>query len=285
MLSNILYTSNFTKLPDYLKSRLEQAKRLNIKPNEGGIYSKKFLTLIACHSDSMLKLRTIINNVEKLSFPDNKIVVINSSNSLFNGLLKNIIQNKFPEVDFIEEVNSVTLDSGKWMRYLETYFHDIKEDFIIFTNDSILLEDSIYHFYHFTANANCMLYGYNDSIQDKKYHYQSYLFSIRNDSLIRFMSHFNKVNHNIHNYKDVVKQIEFKLCEIFPQRDCFLKIANLSGSPGKNIFYTNDHLYKQLKQLGGLPISKLRRISNPNIVNELLTQGSIRLRSSNLPNR
>lgn len=284
MLSNIMYNSNYIKLPDHLQSRLAQAQKLNVKPSEDGIYSKKFLTLIACHSDSMLKLRTIINNVEKLSFPDNKIVIINSTNTVFSETLKKILNDKFPEVIFLETINTARLDSGKWMYYLETNFNDISEDFVIFTNDSYVLEDSIYYYYHFTANANCMLYGYNDSIQEKKYHYQSYLFSIRNDSLILYMRHFCEVSSKIHEYKDVVKQIEFKLCEVFPQRDCFLKIANLPGNNGKNIFYTNDNLYKLLKRLGGFPMTKLRRIINPNLICDLMTQGSHRIRNTNLKN-
>ena len=282
MLSNVLYHTNYTRLPDHLQSRLEQARKLNVKPSENGIYYKKFLTLIACHTDSMLKLRTIVNNIKRLSFPDNKIVIINSTNTMFNHPLKKILQDKFPEVIFLETPNTVTLDSGKWINYLETYYNDIEEDYVIFTNDSYILEDSIYYYYHFIANSNCRLYGYNDSIQEKKYHYQSYLFSIRSDSLVLFMRHFLQVSSKIHGYKDVIKHIEFRLCDIFPERDCFLKIANLPGNNGKNIFYTNDNLYNLLKRSGGFPMTKLRRIIDPNLICDLVSQGSHRIRTANL---
>jgi hypothetical protein len=147
---------------------------------------KKYLTIIACHIERILKEHTLINNLKYLSFSNNDIVIINSLNTNFDK--SKITTNIF---DYIEvENDSNTLDFGKYMIALQKYDYT-KYDYIIFINDSIIINSSMNHFYNIMMKKNVELYAYNSS-SEIKYHYQSYLFGIKSESIYKFINFFNE---------------------------------------------------------------------------------------------
>jgi hypothetical protein len=147
---------------------------------------KKYLTIVACHTNKLLKEQTLLNNLKHFDFPSNNIVIVNSLNTNFD---KNNITTKI--LDYFEvENNSNTLDFGKYMIALQKYDYT-KYDYIIFINDSIIINSSMNHFYNIMMKKNVELYAYNSS-SEIKYHYQSYLFGIKSESIYKFINFFNE---------------------------------------------------------------------------------------------
>jgi hypothetical protein len=232
----------------------------------------KYLTIMACHTDSILRINTIVNNLKYLRFKNNDIIIINSKNTKHGNNLKTICNNM--SIQYIEILNDTALDSGKWMHVLKhNSIHPYK--YVVFTNDSFYINNPVCHFYNLMMTRNVDLYGYNDSTQIT-YHYQSYLFGIKRESVHKFITHYESVRHLLTDYLSVVSNIELKLTSIFQSKDCFLKIGNFYKHKDKNIFFNSDSLYIKLMQNQLLPFVKLKRLiadrnvkNKPNISNQL----------------
>lgn len=261
MFSEILYETNSAGINLPLSRFISEAMNENKHPTETEFKENTFITIIACHTESLDRVKTIVNNIRRIAFPGNKIVVVNSINSRFNRLLSDILTTDFKDVEFLCIPNTNTLDIGKCMFYLKKYYKPIYEH-IVLTNDSYYLTGSIYNYYRYMTKSPAKLYGFNDSFQDR-YHYQSYLYSIRKDSMNILIRHYEAKKHLLTGYMEVVRNVELKLCDIFSSRDCYLKIANLPGHKGRNIFFNNDKLYNILMKRGILPIIKIKRIKDP----------------------
>lgn len=132
-------------------------------------------------------------------------------------------------------------------------------DYVILTNDSFIIHNQINHFFNLIVKYNVELYGYNDSTQNR-YHYQSYLFSLRKDAVQTFINRVSKLNLKIENQLDVINNFELQMTHWFKTHKCFLKIGEFGLDRSHNIFFTNDKLYLPLKNLELLPFIKLKRI-------------------------
>jgi hypothetical protein len=240
---------------DFIKSSIKDMKQFSGPP--GSTHpNTKMLTIIACHTDSSLKLKTILNNIRYFRFINNDIIIINSSHTKYSKALETAC--KARGLKYIEIPNSSHLDVGKWMHVLKTTsIHQY--NFVVFTNDSYFIKNTICHFYNKMATINVELYGYNDSTQ-LSYHYQSYLFGIKSEAIHKFITHYESHKNLLTDYLSVVCNIELKLTNIFQTKDCFLKIGNLYYHKDKNIFFNNDALYIQLMKYGLLPFMKLKRL-------------------------
>jgi len=227
----------------------------------------KFLTIVACNTDSMLKLESTTTNIKNyLCFPNNDIIVIDSEDATFGAQLNENI--KFVIKQHYLIPNDKYCDFGKWCYVLKNSECDYSTyDSVIFLNDSVSIKNSINHFYNIVTKTDVELYAYNDTKdriyieQPDVYHYQSYLFSIKPSScnkLIRFLDN-NKVH--INSFLDLIQHIEIPLLNIFDKKDCFLKLAN-NPSHSKNIFFHNDNLYKRLFINNLLPFIKIKRITS-----------------------
>ena len=229
---------------------------------------KKFLTIFACHTKSLLKYNAIINNIPYLIFPNNDIIIINSSNEKYSDKLKNYIStnsdNNNKIIKYIEIPNDKYIDIGKYIHVLNVIETDdsMKKDydFVVLINDSIIIKKSITHFYNMIIKMNKELYAYNDS-SEIKYHYQSYLYAIKYNAIHKLLDYFKYHKFEINGYKDVIDIIELELTGIYANnRDCFLKIAKLPCNINKNIYFHNDALYNLLFNNGILPFIKIRAI-------------------------
>jgi len=218
--------------------------------------SKKILTIVACHCNTLLKYNTILNNLKYMNFYTNDIVVINSSNEAYSEALRRTLEKKVYHYDEIP--NNSHLDIGKWCHVL-SYVDTSKYSHVIFTNDSFIISSPILHFFNKTMKSNVELYGYNDSSQ-ACYHYQSYLFGVKESAVHKLQNLYSRKNHLLINYDAVVKNIELDLVNTFSTTDCFLKISNIVTHKGLNIFFNNDQLYKKLLQSKVLPFIKIKRL-------------------------
>jgi len=211
---------------------------------------------MACHTETIYKLKTIINNIKYFKFINNELIIINSSNTLYSKELETSCREN--GLQYIEIPNDTHLDIGKWIHVLKD--KDIQSyNFVIFTNDSFFINNSICHFYNNMAVRNVDLFGYNDSTQIT-HHYQSYLFGIKREAIHKLIIHYESHKKLLTDYMAVVSNIELKLMHIFHSKDCFLKIGKIPNHKGKNIFFNNDALYVPLVQSGLLPFFKLKRV-------------------------
>ena len=224
----------------------------NVHPNV------KFMTIIACHPDSILKVKTTMNNIQRLTFLTNTIVVVSSNDAKYSDMLQSLVSVNAPHVHYAGIPNTPHLDIGKWVYFINNYYEGT-HDYVVFTNDSFLIQQPIYNFYNMMVTRNVELYGYNDSSQIK-YHYQSYLFGIKNNHLDRLLTHYERIKHKLKTYMDVVTNIELELANIYVSKDCFLKIAYYKDHTGRNVFFNNDELYNLLQRANVLPFQKLKRI-------------------------
>ena len=170
----------------------------NYTPNNTN--NKKILTIVACHTNTLLKYNTVINNIPYLIFPNNDIIIINSLNEKYSDKLKRYIATKSaintPNnkiIKYIEIPNDKYIDIGKYIHVLNIMDTDgslSKEyEFVVLINDSIIIKKSIAHFYNMTIKNNKELYAYNDS-SEIKYHYQSYLYAIKYKAIHKLIDYF-----------------------------------------------------------------------------------------------
>lgn len=226
-----------------------------------------FLTLIACHTDKELKLNTIKNNLQYLTFSGNKIVIINSSDCEYNSQLKKYIADTYPQVTYVTYTNNSELDMGKWMRYLKDHYRGQMYNYVIFTNDSYYLHSNINHFFNGALHSMKDLYAFTSSSQIH-YHFQSYLFAIQSSMIRKFMNHYTRVKHKLTDYMSVVGNVELQLFNLFrPSCAVVLNLGTFPGNTGRNVFFNNDQLYIELREMGILPITKLKRLDQDKIAN------------------
>ena len=253
--------------------------------------NKKILTIVACHTNTLLKYNAIINNIPYLIFPNNNIIIINSSNEKYSDKLKNYITSKLrintlinsPHniLKYIEIPNDKFIDIGKYIHVFDTIQKDDSMDkdyeFVVLINDSIVVKKSITHFYNMVLKNNKELYAYNDS-SEIKYHYQSYLYAIKYNAIHKLIDYFNIHKSEIHGYNDVIDKIELELYNIYANdSECFLKIAKLPCNINKNIYFHNDTLYKLLFTNEILPFIKIRALDKKDDNNRVKNQVNINM--------
>ena len=221
----------------------------------------KYLVMMACHCNTEYKLLTIKQNIKYLMNDSTELLLINSSNLIYNGQLKEYCASH-SSITYIEMLNDNTYDFGKWIFGLKNINYS-KYNFVIFTNDSFIIHTPIDHYFNLIYKNNVELYGYNNSTQ-RRYHYQSYLFSVKRESISKFINNFNIRRGYIRseNSDDVITHYELTMTDWFTNKNCFLNIANIPSNINGNIFFTNNSLYDKLKKTNLLPFTKIKSISS-----------------------
>jgi len=253
-ITNIININQFNR---YMKHKKKQIIINNYNPN---INNKKYLVIMACHCDSDIKLNAISRNLKYFSFENIYKIIINTKDLPYSTQVANICA-KYANTTYREIPNSSYYDYGKWINVLnkENENVTINYDYIIFTNDSFIIHNSITHFLNLIHKENVQLYGYNDSTQTR-YHYQSYLFALRKDALPIFINKVNDTKLTISSQLDVINNFETQMTTWFSSHKCFLNIGNFILNKNKNIFFTNDLLYLPLKRSLLLPFTKIKSL-------------------------
>jgi hypothetical protein len=234
----------------YINEKVEEMKKLDYNPD---INLKKYLLIISCHCNSNYKYESIKQQLGYYDRNSIDIIVINSKDLTGYNVAELCELNK---VKYYEIDNDVKLDFGKWVYILEN--EDIqKYDYIIFSNDSYLIEGSVNHFLNAATIKNVEIYGYNNSSQNE-YHYQSYLFILKRTCANKLIANVKNYRYIIKTQEDVINNFEIKMLQWFETKDCFLDLVPYNGN--RNIFFDNDRLYLSLKKNGLLPFTKIKRI-------------------------
>jgi hypothetical protein len=250
--------NNQKKLYDLFLKYVNDTVKIKDSHSYYPIKNKKYAVIMACHCDSKLKLEVIKNNLQYFDYLNVDKIVINTSDLHVRDKLSETCS-IFLNTSYHEIPNSSYYDFGKWVHALQNLVNINDYDYIVLTNDSFIIHSSIHHFLNLTAIHDVELYGYNDSTQTR-YHYQSYLFSLRKDAVKTFINNVMNKKINITSQNDVIIHFEVKMTDWFTSKKCFLEIGNFELHKSKNVFFTNDKLYVPLKSSNLLPFTKIKRI-------------------------
>jgi hypothetical protein len=257
---NLIY--NYLNELNYLKQKYIEKRINTYSVSKNNV---KYLVIMACHCNTEYKLLTIKQSVKYLMNDSTELLIVNSFNLSHNNQLRDFCASQ-SNITYIEVVNDNTYDFGKWIHGLNVFNYS-KYNFVMFINDSFIIHAPIDHYFNLVYKNNVEFYGYNSSTQGR-YHYQSYLFSIKRESINTFVHNFNIRIGNIKNQQDVITNYELTMTDWFSSNNCFLNIANLPSHKDKNIFFTNNILYDKLKKTNLLPFTKIKSIDS-SIINNI----------------
>lgn len=229
---------------------------LNININK--IIPNKILVLLANHTNNKLKYNICLNNISLLNKYFENIIIIDSSDEYYAQQLNNDLEDINNNFYTIKHDNYLYF--GKWIYGLsKVNWKDY--DAVLFINDSILLLDEIHDFCTLIQNTlNYNFYAYNDSYQIK-YHYQTHLFVIKNNTIDQFIEFFDKKKNLINDLKSFIENIELELININHNHNVFLKIGskyNLYKNANDSDDLINYLLYRNL--IGFIKLNKIHNI-------------------------
>ena len=219
----------------------------------------KILAIIANHTSTNIKYNISLNNILYIEPYVQNITIIDSDNELYSTKLYNDIK-EHPKINnYFFVPNDTYFDFGKWITALNRIDY-MKYDYILFLNDSIILLEEVLNFFIYLNNLETQvnLYGYNDSTQIK-YHYQSYFFAVKNNTIPKFIAFFESKRYLINNLESLIHNVELELVNLDDNRDCLIKIGN-DYNLSKNLYWENEDLYKYLITKKIFSIIKLKKI-------------------------
>ena len=228
------------------------------------------------HPISKLKAKIDVYNIKRLS-KYNIIYIITTKDLEFNNYLKKL---NLKNLKYYEIENNNLLDFGKYYYAakeilptinLSNEFNESNESnvcnvCITFINDSIILKNRLKNYFNMIndkANNNIEMFGMLDSYE-YKYHYQSYLFSIRYNSIYKFINfienYINKYGISDNNKQHVIQNLELNLKDQFDSTKSFINVKENTH----NVFNSRKLIKKYSKK--GLDIIKFTNLINSNSI-------------------
>ena len=227
------------------------------------MHKYKILGIVANHTNSLVKYNVSINNLSIIKEYLSGLCIVDTISEKYANLLRRDLTLKSNIVDYYYLIeNNDYFDFGKWIYALENVNHE-EYDYILFINDSILLNENIDKFFihiNYSLSDKINLFAYNDSTE-YRYHYQSYLFLLNAKIISKFVIFFNSKKKHVNNLNSLVHNVELCICDIDDNHDCFIKIAN-DYNMDKNIFWENEVLYQYLLSKNIFGIMKLKKLFN-----------------------
>jgi len=213
------------------------------------------LIICACHTDSKLKLKSLIYSLKYYKELSQNIILINSLE--FNGLIEKELENVKIKMNIIIRYTNNThlLCHQKWYEILTEYI-DIYKSFIL-TNDSIIVINSLHKFKNEYYNSNKELVGLLDSWQ-VKYHYPDFLRYYNKEGIIKWINFYLKNRDNCNGYNDLVHKIEIESTNITKNRSA---AYNMDTNYKKNIHFDDEMTSYYLNHLK-YPIIKIKKIQS-----------------------
>lgn len=220
----------------------------------------KILTVIACHTNSDLKLQCLKSNLKYFREISDKIVIINSTEFSQDKSFETLIDDDTIDVIYYE--NSNFLCHGKWHKYLTE--NDYKSyDGIVLTNDSFLVINSLKPFItKFKEEDIDALAMVNN--REKKYHHQDFIKVYKKNNIkklldyyeSRFGDYINKDDESFRPIYEYAILTEVESTFLFKNVEC---LYNLDLRFRDNIHFSDDLLEHCINDLH-YPILKVKKI-------------------------
>jgi hypothetical protein len=237
--------------------------------------TEKIICIIACHTNSKIKIKSLVNNIYYLNEISDEIIIINS-NEFKDVLIEDTIKETYDhdllnKIKFVYTENSKLLCQKKWYEYIKN-FKKYNFDYFILTNDSFLITRSLLDFKNL-FNKNTELVGIIDSYEIK-YHYPDFLRCYNNIGIDKFIKLYdnlknnttlnglfdnddNKTNINNHdNYQLIVNNYEIDSTYIYRTKNTLFKCeSDFLG----NIHFDDCKLEEYL-YIKNYPIIKIKKL-------------------------
>mgnify|MGYP001092644866 CR=1 FL=1 len=249
-------TINYSYLyGDYKISNRELLLSNNIPCN-----SNTILTIIACHTNSKLKMKGLIHNVGHF-LKISKHIIICNSNEFKKNKIEDQIRTKYPneanKIVFEYIKNDHFVCHNKWHRMIEKYKHQLcNYTQYILTNDSYLYVKNIQ-----TISQNMNMNYEMQSIlisNEGHRHYTDFLRYYNYGGLIKINNYYKKFidnNKNTINFIQIIQQLEMKSHEIF-----YKKRGIFEENNPINIHFIEPYKEKYIEKTD-YPIIKLKSIN------------------------
>lgn len=201
--------------------------------------TEKIICIVACHTNSKIKIKALVNNIYYLNEISDEIIIINS-NEFKDVLIEDTIKETYNDNDdlinkikFVYTENTNLLGQKKWYDYIKN-LKKYNYEYFILTNDSFLITRSLLDFKNL-FNKNTELVGIIDSYEIK-YHYPDFLRcynSVGIDKFIKFHHVINnkiKINvllkNDIINEKIIIDNYEIDSTYIYRTKNTLFKCEN-----------------------------------------------------------
>ena len=216
------------------------------------------ILIIACHSNSKLKIDTLIGNLSYFLKLSNNIVIINSLE--FKSLnLENKIKKicKNIKLNFVYIKNNCYLCQGKWFYYLST-INFKKYNNVILTNDSYKIIKSLVDFRNLWLGNREMTTLLVSN--EKKYHATDFLRRYNKNGIEKIYNFYKEhINYkeNI-SFDEVINKFEIESTYIFKS----FNYAYIENDP-VNINFDSKYFYDYIVNKN-YPIIKIKKIQREN---------------------
>lgn len=210
------------------------------------------LLLIACHTNSLIKKKSLLHNIKYFTELCNNIVIIQSVECK-NTLLENKIKNINKNITFYYVQNDQYVCHGKWSNYLNTINYE-KYDNITLTNDSYLITKSLNN-YKKLIHKDIELVALLDSYEIK-YHYPDFLRTYNKIGIKKILNYYESNKCNVNTFKDAIICYEINSSVIF--NNVKILYPNIKKH-NNNIHFNNFRLKVYLTQFN-YPIIKIKKL-------------------------
>ena len=213
----------------------------------------KTLCIVACHTSSELKIKSLVSNIKYFDEISDHIHIINSDefkDQNIESLLKD-----YPSITYSYIPNSRLLCQGKWKHYLESNDYS-QYDKVILTNDSFLVVHSLKPV--LKKSQNYEMYGINDS-REGKYHVTDYFRIYTKSGIKTLLDYYNDRISKFSLVKslEVIQKLEVMSTHAFDDYT-YGAYHNINLAFKSNIFYDDEILEDILSK--GFPVIKLKKI-------------------------
>lgn len=252
---------NFSYLYGEIKISNTELILTNMNTNK----RKSTLAIIACHSNSKLRFKSLINNVNYLVDYCDKIIICNSKEfRILNleGILQQLYPIIFYKFEFVYTNNDKFLCYSKWHHVLKVKYDSlfIYKRFIIL-NDSFLIHKPMDDFFNF-VNSDYEMQTLLISNENRR-HFTDFIRSYNYPGILKLIKLYEKYISDTLNKKVLSHELINEL-EINSQNIFFTKNGLFEENQQVNINFIDDFrkIYILIK---GYPILKLKAIEVPHI--------------------
>jgi hypothetical protein len=227
------------KYIDY-KDRVEQNNSVKVP---------RVLCIMACHTNSALKLNAVINNIPFLKQICEKIILVDSDEFIAN---KHHINSRYSDVDIYYIPNDVLACFSKYI-YALKHVNIQHYDKIILCNDSFVIIQPLNKFREkmlLDVDVTTLL-----ASNEVKYHYTDFLRCYNNTSIGVIYNYYLKNASRIKSFNDLINIYEIESTRLFERRNV---VFDAEESYKGNINFDDTKLHQYISD--GYPIIKCKKL-------------------------